>query len=157
MSLCVTAVVKATLRSVNRRILRCILIIYYITNKNSASCHILLFGDSPYCDPCISYDMFSSLLCKLLKIYIKRILFLIQTNNGTVKKTNNPSSMKTLPVLASQLFKINHLHTSKNILFDNSSSSNNSSVKNNNHYDENWLKNKFLFGIDRFVETIDAF
>ena len=65
--------------------------------------------------------------------------------------------MKTLPVLASQFFQINHLHTSKNIFFDDSRSINNNSVKNNNHCDEHWLENKFLFGIDRIVEKIDAF
>ena len=41
-------------------------------------------------------------------------------NNGTLKKSNNPSSMKTLPVLATQFLKIIHLPTSKNILFDDS-------------------------------------
>ena len=141
----------------NRRILRCILIIYYITNQNSALCNILLCGDSPYCDPCISNDMFSSLLCNCLKIYYKRILFYIQTNNGTVIKTDNPSSKKTMPVLASQFFKINLLHTSKNVFFDDSRSSNNSSGKHINHCDEHWLENKFLFGIDRIVEKIDTF
>ena len=65
--------------------------------------------------------------------------------------------MKTMRVLASQFFKINLLHTSKNILFYDSRSSNNSSVKNNNHCDEHWLESKFLFGIDRIVENIDAF
>ena len=85
------------------------------------------------------------------------ILFKIQTTNGTVKRTNNPCSMKTLTVLASQFFKINHLHTSKNILFGDSRSSNNNSVKNNHQCDERWLENKFLFGIDRIVEKIDAF
>ena len=82
---------------------------------------------------------------------------MIQTNNGTVKKTNNPCSMKTLPVLASQFFKINHLHNSKNNIFDDSRSSNNNSVKNNNHCDEHWLDDKFLFEIDGIVEKNDAF
>ena len=69
------AVVKATLHSVNQGILRCILIVYYITNQTSTSCNIVLCCDSPYCVPCIFNNMFTPLLWKLSKIYINIILF----------------------------------------------------------------------------------
>ena len=38
-------------------------------------------------------------------------------NNSTVKKAKHPTSLDPLPVLASQFFKIDDLHTSKNTLF----------------------------------------
>ena len=63
--LCVTNVVKATLYSPNRPILRCILTFYYTT-----FCKSLLCYDSPYCVPCIFNDIFTPLLCKLSKIYM---------------------------------------------------------------------------------------
>ena len=47
------AIVKATLHRVNRGILRCILIVYYITNQTSTSCKNVLCFDSTYCVPCI--------------------------------------------------------------------------------------------------------
>ena len=37
--------------------------------------NIVLCCDSQYCVPCILNDKFTPLLCKLSKIYIKRILF----------------------------------------------------------------------------------
>ena len=111
------AVVKATLHSVNRVILRCILIVYYITNQTSTSCNIVLCCDSPYCVPCIFNDMFTPLLWKLSKIYINMILFQIKTNNGSVRKSKHATSMNTFPVLASQFFKINYSNTLKNTIF----------------------------------------
>ena len=63
-------------------------------------------------------NMFTPLPCKLLKIYIEMNLFLIETNNSTVKKSKHPSSMNTLFVLAlSQFFKINYLYTLKTSFF----------------------------------------
>ena len=67
-------------------------------------------------------NKFTSLLCKLSKICIKRIVFHIETNKSTVKKSKHHTSMSTLPVLASQFFKINYRHTSINILFHDSRS-----------------------------------
>ena len=66
--------------------------------------------------------MFTSQLCNFSKIFIKTILFKIETNNGTVEKSKYPTSVNKLPVLASQFFKINYLHTSKIISFYDSRS-----------------------------------
>ena len=109
------------MHNVNQPILCCIVMVYYITNQNSTPCNILLFCVSPYCVVFIFNDMFIPLLCKLSKICIKRIVFHIETNNSTVKKSKHQTSMSTLPVLASQFFKINLLSTYfENILFHDS-------------------------------------
>ena len=110
------AVIKATLHRVNRGILRCALIVYYMTNQTSMSFNIVLCSDSPYCVLCIFYDMFIPLLWKLSKIYIDMILFEIIMNNGTVRKSKHPTSMNTFPVIASQFFKINYSNTLKNTI-----------------------------------------
>ena len=104
------------MHNVNRPILRCILMVYYITNQNSTSCNILLFCVCPYCVICLFNKMFTALLCKFSKICIKSIVFHIKTNNSTVKKLKHQTSMGTLPVLVSQFFQINYQHTSINIL-----------------------------------------
>ena len=41
------------------------------------------------------------------------MVFLIKTNNSTVKKAKYPTFMNLLPVLACQFFKINFLYTYK--------------------------------------------
>ena len=45
------------------------------------------------------------------------MVFLIETNNSTVKKAKHSTSMNPLRVLACQFFKINNLHTSKTPFF----------------------------------------
>ena len=63
----------------------------------------------------------------------KRIVFHIEMNNSTVKKSKHQTSMSTLPVLASQFFRINYRHASRNILFHDSRSNIDIKVENNNY------------------------
>ena len=65
--------------------------------------------------------------------------------------------MNTLPVLASQIFKINNLPTLKNAFFHGSRSNNDSSVQNNIQCVEIWLENKNLFEIDKMSKKFTQF
>ena len=112
----VTAVIKAMLHSVSRCILRCILMVYYITIQNVIFCyavtaHIVFHAYLPTCLLLI-YENFQRFIAKGFCYRSKRIM--------VVKKSKHQTSMNTLPVLGSQFFKINYLHTSKITLFHNS-------------------------------------
>ena len=78
-------------------------------------------------------------------------------NHGTVKTSIHPTFMNTLPVLASQIFKINNLPTLKNAFFHDSRSNNNSSDQNNIQYVELWLENKILFEIYKMSKQLTHF
>ena len=78
-------------------------------------------------------------------------------NHGKVKTSIHHSFMNTLPVLASQIFKINNLPTLKNAFFHHSRSNNNSSVQNNIQYVELWLEKKILFEIDKMSKKLTHF
>ena len=89
-------VIKTTLHSANWGILRCILIVYYITIQTSASCNLLLCCDSPNCVPCIFNDMFTPLLCKHSKNFV------LDRNEWwycTVKKSKHPTSLNISHIL----------------------------------------------------------
>ena len=129
----VTAIVKATLHSVNRHILRCILIVFYISDQISTSRNIWLCCDSPYCIPCIfKRHVFSSSMQIFEDLYQKD--FVLDPNESRYcQKVKSSNFMNTLPVLKCQFFKTNHFHTLKSILFHNSRSNNNSEFKNHNY------------------------
>ena len=79
-----------------------------------------------------------------------------QINNSTVKNAKHSTSVKPLPVLACQLFKINYLRTSKNTPFQDSRSNIDSSVRYYNYCDEHWQEKFCYLKLTKF-RKIDAF
>ena len=121
--MCVTTVVKATLYSANRPILRCNFTFYYITNLTSEFCKILLCCNSvAHIASHVHLETYLLIFFANFQRFISNGWCSKSKRITVLSKAPQSTSMNPLPVLACQFFKKYYLHTSKNTLFQGSRS-----------------------------------
>ena len=73
------------------------------------------------------------------------MVYQFEKNNSTVKRQSTQLPWTHCLFWASQFFKINYLHTSKNTFYQDSRSNMNSYVRYYKYCDEHWQEKKLFF------------